>query len=528
MSGALFPLLVAVLAFAPLAPPARRSATLFAGVFGGVAVVALAIVVRFPALLPSTFGILAVASLAPVALFLVGRTRGDPLVERVAALVAVTDAVMFLTFLFSSASAGVGISETFPQYLIPPVAAGGILGLTASLWLPRQEGLALPAAFLSGTFGVLVGADVLREPPLYPSPSAGLYIIGGAGLLDLVYLSGLLAFGAAYAVHVLDRRSWAPLGGASPDPPPPTPVGSLGRSFRRGIDGDLSGSLSQAASAARAGALQAGVLRNAPPPPPERPWQGLPVPGWVVSDFANLEAAAAAGTTDGRESYRGWITARFLVGLSVDLGSPRLATAWGRTVAFLIDLAVLTVPAALVWFYLASHLSGGFVATLSSVPFNAAIYAYISLAFLYFVVAETVYGTTVGKRLCGLSVRARGLRTPPFSAILVRNAFRVPVLSVVGVVGGTAVLVLVASFSTSSLALDGFGLPAGILAMFTLLFAGAIGVGLLGITGFLTITVTAERQRWGDLAAGTWVVRDAIPGSAGPVASPTPGPGPSG
>ena len=257
---------------------------------------------------------------------------------------------------------------------------------------------------------------------------------------------------------------------------------------------------------------------------------GGPFRGRIVWDARSLEpfAPAAAGTTDGRESYRGWITARFLVGLSVDLGSPRLATAWGRTVAFLIDLAVLTVPAALVWFYLASHLSGGFVATLSSVPFNAAIYAYISLAFLYFVVAETVYGTTVGKRLCGLSVRARGLRTPPFSAILVRNAFRVPVLSVVGVVGGTAVLVLVASFSTSSLALDGFGLPAGILAMFTLLFAGAIGVGLLGITGFLTITVTAERQRWGDLAAGTWVVRDAIPGSAGPVASPTPGPGPSG
>jgi len=150
--------------------------------------VALAIVVRFPDAIPSSIGVLVVAALAPVALFVVGRSRGDGLVERVAGLLAVTDGVLFLTFLFSSANPGVGISEGFPQYLIPPIGAGVVFGLAAPQLWPRQEGLALPAAFLAGTFGVLVGADVLREPPLYPSPSAGLYIIGGAGVLDLVYL----------------------------------------------------------------------------------------------------------------------------------------------------------------------------------------------------------------------------------------------------------------------------------------------------------------------------------------------------
>ncbi|MGA8663815.1 MAG: RDD family protein [Thermoplasmata archaeon] len=528
LGGALFPILVAVLAFAPLAPPARRSATLYLGVFGGVAAVALGVVVRVPAALPSSIGVLLVAAIAPLAVFAIGRSRGDALVERVAGLLAVTDGVLFLTFLFSSASPGVGISESFPQYLIPPVGAGVFFGLVAPRWMPRQEGLALPAAFLAGTFGVLVGADVLREPPLYPSPSAGLYIIGGAGVLDLVYLSGLLAFVAAFGIHLASGRPWNPVGGASAVPPPPTPVGRLGRAFRRGIDGDLSGSLSEAAHAARSGALQAGVLLNVPPPPAARPWQGLPVPGWVVSDFANLESAAAAGTTDGRESYRGWLTARLLVGISVELGGQRLATAWSRTLAFLIDLVVVTVPATLVWALVATRSPGGLEGTLSSIPFNAAIYGYISLAFLYFVVAETVYGTTLGKRLLGLSVHQRALRPPRLPAVLVRNAFRLPVISVVGVVLATAVAILVASVSPGSVAIDGFSLPAGILATFSLLIAAAVGVGLLGIVGFLTITVTAERQRWGDLAAGTWVVRRPIRASPGPTGPPAPGPGPSG
>ncbi len=78
--------------------------------------------------------------------------------------------------------------------------------VVAPLVLRGEEALALPAAFVAGTFGVLVGADVLRQPPLYPSSSPGLYIIGGAGVFDLVYLSGLLALATAFAAHRLLGR----------------------------------------------------------------------------------------------------------------------------------------------------------------------------------------------------------------------------------------------------------------------------------------------------------------------------------
>jgi uncharacterized RDD family membrane protein YckC len=448
------------------------------------------------------------------------------LVERVAGLLALTDGVMVLTFLFSSALPGVGISEAFPEYLMVPVAAGLVASLAAPRLLRGAEGLALPVAYIAATFGVLAGADVLREPPLYPSSTPGLYVIGGAGILDLVYLAGLLAFATAYALHYALDRPWAPVPGSPSESPPPTPVGQLGRAFLHGVDGDLSGSLTQAALAARAGAGEAATLLAVPPAPAARPWQGLPVPGWVVSDQTNLDAAAAQGTTDGRESYRGWLTARALVALSLELAGRRFATARRRAGAFAVDLLVVTAPAAALWGVLAARTAGGLSGVVNSIAFNVAIYGYISLAYLYFVVGESVYGTTLGKRIQGLVVRQRQLRPAELTSVLVRNAFRIPVLSVIGIAGASAVALLVAGNGSQSASLEGIALPAGTVAAVILIVGAALVVGLLGLVGFLSISATSERQRLGDLAAGTWVVRAATAPVAG--STPGPGPGPSG
>ncbi len=525
LGGAVFPIVVAILALGRVAPPVRRSATVFLGTYGVVAFAGLAVVVAFPAAVPSTVGVVLLAALAPVALFLLGRGRRDGLVEHVAGLLALTDGVMVLTFLFSYAVAGQGISEGFPQYLMPPVLAGLIVFLAAPWLLRGAEALALPLAYIAGTFGVVVGADVLHEPPLYPSSTPGLYVIGGAGILDLVYLSGLLAFATAYGLHHALGRSWDPVPGAPAQSPPPTPTGQLGRSFREGVDGDFAGSLSGAALAARSGAREAALLLQVPPAPPDRPWQGLPVPGWVVSDQANLDAAAAQGTSNGRESYRGWLTARSLVGISLDLTRRRFATAGVRTWAFLVDLVIVTLPAILLWVYLARVTPGGLNGVLDSIAYNAVVYGYISLAALYFVLAEWLFGTTAGKRLFGLVVRQRQLRPPDLFSSLVRNAFRIPLLSVVGVAVASAVALLVVSSLPANVSFEGFPLPAGLLAALTLLVGTTLAVGMLGLIGYLGIVATAERQRLGDLAAGTWVVRAATGTSASPAPAPGPGPG---
>lgn len=83
-----------------------------------------------------------------------------------------------------------------PIYLagIPPLVAAG-LSLTA-FW--REEDHAAPLAYVSGTFGALIGADVLRLPEFLaqapPDPGA-LASIGGGAVFDMVFLCGVVAVG---------------------------------------------------------------------------------------------------------------------------------------------------------------------------------------------------------------------------------------------------------------------------------------------------------------------------------------------
>ena len=69
--------------------------------------------------------------------------------------------------------------------LIAPVAAA----IIATLLDPQQRA---PLAYISGTLGVLIGADLLRLRDIRKlgTPVAS---IGGAGSFDGVFLTGMLA-----------------------------------------------------------------------------------------------------------------------------------------------------------------------------------------------------------------------------------------------------------------------------------------------------------------------------------------------
>jgi uncharacterized membrane protein/uncharacterized RDD family membrane protein YckC len=435
-------------------------------------------------------------------------------------LLGLTALVLLGTYAASSAIPGVGIVEQFPYFLLPPIAAGALAVLAAPRFLPDREGFALPVAFLATTFGVLLGADLLHQPPLYGSGPAGLYTIGGAGVLDLVYLSGLLALGTAYLFHRALGRPLAPVGPPVPAAAP-TPIARLGRAFRAGVDGDLPEALTESSRAGHEAAAQARTLLGLAPAPPERPWEGLPVPGWVVSDQANLDAAARAGSTDGREGFRAWLTARWLVYLGRDLGQRRFGAPGARSLGFLLDLAIVTAPAVAIWTAIVLATPGGLDAVLTSLPFNAAIYGYISLAFLYLALSETLTGSSLGKRGLGLVVRDRSFRPIGLVSALVRNATVLPSLTVVGLGGALGVAFLLKAGTLSSVTVGGLPLPGGLFALAGVLAFLVAGVGLLGAFGFLVIAVTSERQRLGDLLAGTWVVREASPVLAGVPSVPT-------
>ncbi|HKN07654.1 MAG TPA: RDD family protein [Thermoplasmata archaeon] len=545
-TGAVFPLLVGLLAFGRAAPPRSRSLPRFLlllAIEGGVLfLLVLPATAGFSHAFAQTFATtnyigneLAVAVLATAFCAVVGGlalASGDLLVRRVAFLVVLTSGVLVSTFVASSTIPGVGIAESFPFYLVPPVIAGLLAVLLAGRVFPNEEGYAIPTAFLASTFGVLLGADLLRQPPLYGSGPSGLYTIGGAGVLDLVYLSGLLAFAVAYGGHRLTVGGMKAVGPNLPEPAP-SPMTRLLRAFRSGLDGRLSDSLTESSAASHAATEQTRALLGLGPAVDGRPWQDLPVPGWMVADQANLDAAARAGTGDGREGFRAWLTARWLVLIARDLGARRFASVGARAAAFAIDLALVTAPAVVLWAALLLTIPGGLSDALSNLAFNAAIFGYIAWAFLYFVLAETFGGTTVGKRFLGLEVRERALAAPSGLSALVRNSTVVPLLSVVGIGVAIALAFGLKSGASGTLTLVGVSLPAGLLALVGVLAFVLGGVALLGVGAIALIAATSERQRLGDLWAGTWVVRRAPPaptggGPAVGAAPPPPAPGRSG
>ncbi len=535
--GAIFPLLVGLLAFGRAAPPRSRSLGLYLLLLavegGGLFLLVLPSTAGLSRALASSLGVSAyvgndlVVTLAAVAFSMVvvavALVSGGLLVRRVAFLSVLTTLVLLLTFVVASAIPGVGITESFPFYLLPPMLVGFVAVFVADWVFPNERAFAIPTAFLAGTFGVLLGADLLRQPPLYGTGPSGVYTIGGAGVLDLVYLSGLIAFGAAYLGYRSFDGDLTPVGGATAVREP-TPISRLGRAFRDGLDGRLDDALRGSAAASRSGAAQAHRLLGLSPAPEDRPWQDLGVPGWVVADQANLDAAAHSGTTDGREGFRAWLTARWLVLIARDLGQRRFATLWARVAAFFIDLAIVTVPAVAIWTLILVTTPGGLAAALLNVTFNAAIFGFIAWGFLYFVLSETFAGATVGKRLLGLEVRERTLESPSGLASLVRNTTVLPILSVVGIGVALALALGLKSGTSSSLTIVGVTLPSGFLVLVAALAIVLGGVLLLGTGALLFIAATSERQRLGDLWAGTWVVRRGPPSPrpGTPTAAPAP------
>jgi uncharacterized membrane protein/uncharacterized RDD family membrane protein YckC len=530
--GAIFPLLVGLLAFGRAAPPRSRSLALYLGLLavegGALFVLVLPSTVGLSNAMATAFGTsnyagndLVVTFAAVVFTVIVGAVAlgtQELLVRRVAFLSGLTTLVLVMTFVVSSAIPGVGITESFPFYLLPPVAVGFLAVGFARRVFPGEPAFGLPTAFLASTFGVLLGADLLRQPPLYGTGPSGVYTIGGAGVLDLVYLSGLIGFGSAYLAYWALGLDFAPVGAPTPAREL-TPFARLGRAFRDGLDGRLEDALQGSAAASRSAAAQAHRLLGISPAPEDRPWQDIGVPGWVVADQANLESAARTPTTDGREGFRAWLTARWLVLIARDLGQRRFATIWSRVAAFLTDLTVVTLPAVAVWTVILETTPGGLAAALQNVTFNAAIFGFIAWAFLYFVLTEAFGGATLGKRLFGLEVRERTLDPATGLSALVRNTTVLPVLTVIGIGVALALAFGLKSGSSTSLAIAGVSLPSGFLVLVAALAFVLGGVLLLGTGALLFIAATSDRQRLGDLWAGTWVVRREP--FARPVAVPT-------
>ena len=78
-----------------------------------------------------------------------------------------------------------GVGITMPAFVPPLVAVAAALAFSG-------RGEAAPVAYIGGTLGTLIGADLLNLPAIRRMP-AQLASIGGAGVFDGVFLVGILA-----------------------------------------------------------------------------------------------------------------------------------------------------------------------------------------------------------------------------------------------------------------------------------------------------------------------------------------------
>ena len=89
--------------------------------------------------------------------------------------------ITLISYLVATPTPGVGITMPF---FITPLASAGI-----ALILTRGRNSA-PVAYVSGVFGTLIGADLLHLSDL---PAVGVLSIGGAGVFDGIFLTGVIA-----------------------------------------------------------------------------------------------------------------------------------------------------------------------------------------------------------------------------------------------------------------------------------------------------------------------------------------------
>jgi len=99
--------------------------------------------------------------------------------------------VSLMSYLMATPILEKGIVSPFPLWLFPPLMVGVIV--LSNKHILRKN--LYSYAFILGVFSVIIGADLAHLPALlnYTSTTSMQAIFGGAGIFDLIFLSGIFS-----------------------------------------------------------------------------------------------------------------------------------------------------------------------------------------------------------------------------------------------------------------------------------------------------------------------------------------------
>ncbi len=319
--------------------------------------------------------------------------------------------------------ADLGVVAYFPYYLLPPIAAFFL----ARVLERKRLGRSLALAYAAGTMGTLIGADLVRIPEILGSTGGSfLGAIGGAGSLDLVFLSGLLAAGLVLISS--PRKMWKKKRRQGEVEKHLYPRLFLNRAWTAYWKGQYGRALQ---NCRRAVDLQIehiaagrGITGDA-----EGCLLELRVLPYIVHDYRAL----CWTTANQEDTRRGLVTSTLLIR---DLGRIEREIYQGmvhRALAFLLDSLIVAVIILLAFFPLLPTILPN--ADLLSPSLMVAILTFIGLAWAiqttYFTLFECIWGQSPGKRLLKMRVLEEDGGRCGFMAAFTRNVLRILDLTLV-------------------------------------------------------------------------------------------------
>ena len=326
--------------------------------------------------------------------------------------------VSIATFKITKVKEGSGIVSEFPYFLIPSLLAV----LIALLIYRRDVSKGAPFAYAVGTLGTLIGADVYHLPELFET---GFLIgsIGGAGVYDMVFISGFLAMMlvfpfASKELKALKRRY-------SPDEEIELKVRFWIKeartllAFGRYHDAVVSAYKAVSEKIRFIGGLY-GIKGEE-----ERV---LDILGFDYIGRYNFEALSNSTKNPYIDPYEAWrnvLSAEFILNSLKEVERRRYAPLPRRILAYLIDLIIIITILFLLLEVLIHYYEFQEPYELLWSPWFIAwfMWAWVIQIF-YFTLFETIWGQSPGKKIANIMVVSRDLSRCDFIGAFTRNVVR--------------------------------------------------------------------------------------------------------
>ncbi|UCE37512.1 MAG: DUF1614 domain-containing protein [Thermoplasmata archaeon] len=346
------------------------------------------------------------------------------------AVIGAVAIIGLITYMTTEFRPPLGIVSEFPYFLFPSFSAIAL----ALLVYRKKITMGIPFAYATTTFGVLIGADIVRIPQVMVGleeirEEMGLPFaagsIGGAGGLDLVFLAGLIAIAPLFflAPRILRHSK---------------PELSPSRAFDKNLKNTLSMAGKKAESGDFEGAFKTSLRAvdmkitdlGSKFKIAQSPYvilDVLSVHPYIRNDYWLLVNSARLGNITEDDALRAQMTARHIIRELNRVERRLYATSSQRIVAFLIDISIII--GIMIPFLYVGGVAGLYDLTdlrvlLMSIWFIAFIMWLWVAQVVYFTIFEGAFGHTPGKRLVGIKVATDERGKCGFMDAFTRNVVR--------------------------------------------------------------------------------------------------------